>query len=57
VIDPQGKSTEYSGYYCAVHGELKTVLALAVNDEPGLWKATVEDLTAGLTAEQAIEVR
>ena len=57
VTDPQDRPTEYSDYYCASRGKLNIAFRPAVNDRVGLWKVTVEDLTAGLTAQQAFRVR
>jgi hypothetical protein len=57
VTDPQGRGTEYSGYYCAEGGRLSVPFTPALNDEPGTWRVAVTDLTAGLTAEATATVR
>jgi hypothetical protein len=57
VTDPKGEVAEYSGYYCAENGRLSVPFAPAINDAVGNWKAIVEDLTAGRTAELTFQVR
>lgn len=57
VTDPQGDVTEYSGYYCASRGKLSIGLTPALNDRAGPWKVAVEDLTTGLTAQEAFDLR
>ena len=56
VTDPTGSPTEYTGYYCAENGKLEVPFRPAINDKTGTWKIRVEDLTAGLTAEQTLDV-
>jgi hypothetical protein len=57
VTDAAGRPTEYSGYYCAENGKLLLALAPALNDQPGSWNVTAEDLTTGLTTQRGFELR
>jgi len=57
VLDPGGRDTEYSGYYCAENGRLAIPFRPASNDRSGEWKVHVEDLTAGLTRDARWSVR
>ncbi|NUQ64579.1 MAG: hypothetical protein HUU20_19100 [Pirellulales bacterium] len=57
MVDSKGNPTETTGYYCAENGELQLPVHPALNDEPGKWTVRVEDLTAGMTAENVMEVR
>jgi hypothetical protein len=57
VTDAAGRASEYSGYYCAENGRLPLPLSPALNDQSGSWKVTVEDLTTGIRAEKAFELR
>ncbi len=56
VTDPTGSPTEHTGYYCAENGKLKVPFRPAINDKCGTWKIRVEDLTAGITTEQTLDV-
>jgi hypothetical protein len=51
ITDPRGKVNESSDYYCAEEGVLRIPFTPALNDRPGKWSVTVEDLTASMTAE------
>ncbi len=57
VSDAAGRPTEYSGYYCGENGKLSLALAPALNDQPGSWNVTAEDLTTGLTTQRRFELR
>jgi hypothetical protein len=57
VTDASGAATEYSDYYCAERGALSLPLRPALNDKPGTWQVTVEDLTAGMRSSKAFAVR
>ena len=57
VTDPKGNPTEYTGYYCAESGRMQITVMPAINDEVGSWQVRIEDLTAGMTAEAAFELR
>jgi hypothetical protein len=56
VTDSTGQPTEYSDYYAATGGKLEIPLSPAVNDAAGPWRVRVEDLMAGMTAEQTFSV-
>ncbi|MFV2069227.1 MAG: beta-galactosidase trimerization domain-containing protein, partial [Pirellulales bacterium] len=56
VTSPSSASHDLSGYYCAIRGVLDLQLATAVNDEPGHWKISVLDLTAGGKAEHTFDL-
>jgi uncharacterized protein YfaS (alpha-2-macroglobulin family) len=56
IADPRGKVNESSDYYCAEEGVLRIPFTPALNDRPGKWSVTVEDLTAGMTAEGSFGV-
>ena len=47
IIDPNGQSAEFSGYYGAVDGAVEITCDLAPNDVPGVWRVRVEDLASG----------
>ena len=56
VTDPEDNQTEYSHYACAENGRYEFDLHPALNDHPGTWTITVEDLTAGLSTVQEFEL-
>jgi hypothetical protein len=56
VLDPDGNVQEDSDYVCATHGAAELAFTPAWNAKPGTWKVRVQDLTAGLTAEQDFKV-
>ena len=47
VLDPDGRSAEFSGYYGAAGGKLELNLDIATNDRPGIWEVRVHDLASG----------
>ncbi|MEO2048009.1 MAG: hypothetical protein ABGX16_15735 [Pirellulales bacterium] len=57
LTDTTGKSSSYSGYYCAENGKFDLPFLPATNDVPGSWEISVEELTAGMSAEKTFEVR
>lgn len=56
VVDPLGRSAEFSGYYAAVDGELHVTLDLASNDEPGQWRVRATELASGRQVEAVVRV-
>ncbi len=57
VLDPSGKSAEFSGYYGAKDGIAKLALDIAPNDSPGLWRIHVQELASGLAADAYFRVQ
>ena len=57
ILDPNGQEAEYSGYHAAVNGTLDLTLQPAVNDVPGLWTVTVDNLASGQTVRKTLTVK
>jgi hypothetical protein len=49
ISDPAGRAAEFSGYHCAVGGQLDLKLHLAANDALGVWQIRVRELASGRT--------
>lgn len=47
ILDPDGRSSEYSGYYGAAQGTLTLVLDHAPNDTAGMWSIKIRELASG----------
>ena len=56
VTDPEGQSSEVSGWYSAKGGTLTVDLDVAPNDVPGQWRVSVRELASGKTAQQTFTV-
>jgi hypothetical protein len=56
LIDHLGNEGDDSGYYCLENGEAIIEFPVALNDEVGIWKVKVEDLTSGLKQQLEIDV-
>jgi len=56
LVDPDGRTNEYSDYYCAERGALRIDFTPAVNEPAGRWTFRVDDLTTGQTAETSFDV-
>ena len=56
VIDADGDSAEFSGYYGARNGRVDIALDLAVNDKPGNWSIRARELASGREADAAMNV-
>ncbi|REK20018.1 MAG: hypothetical protein DWQ41_27255 [Planctomycetota bacterium] len=56
VTDPSGKETEFSHHSCAENGRYEFTLHPALNDPPGRWTITINDLTAGRSATHEFEL-
>ena len=54
VLDPQGRTAEFSGYYAAKDGRLSMTLEPAANDVPGTWTLRATELASGTAAEQSM---
>jgi len=57
IVSPSGQRNELGDYYCAERGTLTLDFVPALNDEPGRWKITAVDLTAGQMAEKEFELQ
>lgn len=47
ILDPEGRESEYSGYYGARDGKTEINLDIAPNDVCGVWAVNVKDLASG----------
>ena len=56
IIDPEGRSAEFSGYYGAKDGELGINLDLAPNDLTGLWTVRATELASGRSTQHIFTV-
>jgi len=54
IVDPNGQEAEYSGYHAAVNGALDLTLQPAINDTPGVWTVTVDNLASGETVSKTV---
>ncbi|HOG52085.1 MAG TPA: hypothetical protein PKY10_15970, partial [Lentisphaeria bacterium] len=57
IVDPNGQEAEYSGYHAAVKGALDLILQPAVNDTPGVWAVTVDNLASGETVSKTMTLQ
>jgi len=56
LIDPTGRTAEFSGHYGAKDGTVALTATIAPNDVPGLWRIHVRELASGLTADAYMRV-
>ena len=56
ILDAEGESAEFSGYYGARDGRVDITLDLAVNDKPGNWIIRARELASGRAADCAMNV-
>ncbi|MFO8078816.1 MAG: LamG-like jellyroll fold domain-containing protein [Armatimonadota bacterium] len=56
LIDPNGHSAEFSGFYGAKDGGVEITCDLAPNDVPGTWRVRVEELASGRAANAYLTV-
>lgn len=56
ILDPEGKTAEFGGYYGAKNGQLTLTLDMATNDLLGQWIVEVEELASGTQAQETFEV-
>ncbi len=56
VLDPQGKTSEFSGYYGAENGRLQLKLEIAPNDPAGNWQVLVQELASGLNKTHSFKI-
>jgi hypothetical protein len=47
ILDPDGRQSEFSGFYGAVDGKLALTLTFASNDLTGVWTIEVKELASG----------
>ena len=57
VVDPDGRETVYGGPAAIVGGSSRYVISTGVNDTPGEWTVSVEDLITGRTATASFRLR
>ncbi len=57
ILDAKGQEAEFSGYHAAVNGRLALTLQPAVNDFPGAWTVTVNNLATGETVRKTLAVK
>ncbi|MFV1967113.1 MAG: LamG-like jellyroll fold domain-containing protein, partial [Pirellulaceae bacterium] len=50
IVDPEGRSGEFSGFYGAGNGRLRIEMTVATNDLPGAWEVRVKELASGRSA-------
>jgi len=56
VVDPAGRTAEFSGHYGARDGQLELQLDFAVNDPPGVWEIRAKELASGLTTRHFVRL-
>lgn len=56
VLDPDGRRSEFSGFYGAVDGEFTVPLAFAANDTTGVWTVEIRELASGIRARHFIRL-
>ena len=56
IIDAEGRTAEFSGWYGARDGTLAVQLDLAANDAPGAWTIRARELASSQTAEHTFQV-
>jgi hypothetical protein len=56
VLDAEGKTAEFSGFYGAKDGRFTVTLDLAANDPTGKWQIRATELASGQTAERGLKV-
>lgn len=57
VVDAQGRSNDYSGYYATDRGRFELEIPVALNEPSGKWAVTVRELTTGLSVSREFTVR
>lgn len=57
ILDPNGRTAEFSGYHATAGGELTLPLDIAVNDARGIWTVTVKEFATGQTSQKFIAIR
>lgn len=57
ILNPEGKSAEYSADTCTHNGELTMQVPIAANDSEGEWSLSLTDLTSGHVARHRFTVR
>ena len=57
IVDPEGRTGEFTGYYGAAGGRLTIPFDFASNDRTGVWRIRVQELAAGRVGEAYIELR
>ncbi len=50
IVDPEGRTAEFSGSYAATNGLLTVPFDFAVNDRPGVWEIRAKELASGKSA-------
>ena len=50
IMDPEGRTAEFSGSYAAVDGQLTVHFDFAANDRVGMWEVRVRELASGKSA-------
>jgi hypothetical protein len=50
IVDPEGRTAEFSGSYAAVDGQLTIRFDFAANDRVGMWEVRVKELASGKSA-------
>ncbi len=56
ILDPDGRLSEFSGYYGAVDGNLAIPFTFARNDTTGVWTIEIRELASGMCARQYIRL-
>lgn len=57
IHDPEGRESEFSGYYAAVDGQLSIEFDFAVNHRVGMWEIRARELASGLTASAYVRLK
>jgi len=56
LIDPQGKESEYGGYFAFENGRKELKYRIAKNDPIGKWKVLVKELGSGKSKEKIFDI-
>jgi uncharacterized protein YfaS (alpha-2-macroglobulin family) len=56
LTDPDGHQTDYSDFYATDNGIFSLKIIPARNDQSGIWRISVTDLTSGITSSSRFTV-
>ena len=56
ILDPDGRLSEFSGFYGAKDGKLALPLYFATNDIAGIWTIEIRELASGICARQFVRL-
>jgi len=57
ILDSRGRRNDYSDHYATDRGRFRIAIPIALNEPVGTWKATVRELTTGLSVSRSFVLK